>query len=120
MNSNRLSISVVLIGLVFSLSAHATDKKTGEDGCYYGECPENNSPKTHPRRHPQPEADDYPTHEPDDYPAPRMVPVSSSTCVTANGACKMVNPYTGQIVSGPIGATCHCATAYGIAYGLVQ
>jgi hypothetical protein len=95
-------------------------KRTGQDGCYFGECPDNleeqiESRKRTPRREPAPERERESVD--DDYPAehwpPRTVHTAATTaiCQTAAFWCQMSQ-------RGTVGSYCYCNTLWGPVYGI--
>jgi hypothetical protein len=102
--------------LTAALAAHLAQAQegTGRDGCYFGECDEDQPPRQPRQRSQIPEDEptydpdlDYqpPPYRPDYYPQPAM-PQVARMCLTQYGNCWMIEPI-------PVGTPCFCPTAFG-------
>jgi hypothetical protein len=94
-------------------------KRTGQDGCYFGECPGNleeqiESGKKTRRREPAPEPEREPLEDEsavDQWPPRTVQTATTSICQTAAFWCQM-----GQ--RGAVGSYCYCNTFWGPVYGV--
>jgi hypothetical protein len=91
-------------------------QRSGADGCYFGECPDDvDEPKPSPRkpvqrRQPEPEpeedvVDDWWQRQ------QQQQPPSTAICQTPAFWCEMY-------VRGPVGASCYCNSLFGPVYGV--
>jgi hypothetical protein len=85
---------------------------TGEQGCYFGKCPEDEeeSPPERPR---QRTADRDPTPLPQT-PVPTPAQRWGTICMTQYGNCPM------NLSAGLVGAPCYCTGVYGTVWGIAQ
>jgi len=82
-------------------------KDSGEDGCYFGECPDGNSPPSNPEpKQPRPRPEPQPDPEPDPQPPPQKQAPTTSICQTPTFWCRMY-------ARGPVGYACYCNSSFG-------
>ena len=91
-------------------------KKAGQEGCYFGECPNDLEKKieTAPPGQPQPQPTS-PAPGPNSVPQPQPQPMPTATdtsiCQTPTFWCQMG-------MRGPVGYSCYCNTYMGPVYGV--